>query len=373
MSKTRTPRRGSVFFDKSKGKKLSDDSRSGRWVSQLIYEMPDGTVTKQAPSFATKREAELSLRRLDHEQALAAGEIDDFYLKAACEQYMEARETGAFRGKGGKRNSTKSVQGEQKRCAWLVEVFGNARLRDITVQQIEKMSAGLSEGVSPSGRKLSRHTIKQYHMTLKNIFTFCGRLDDTLPDPVTRAMIYGTTTKPKRVALTKDELDLLISSAELERIKRLAVLGGLYGLRPAEARALRWSDINDGVLYVRRQASTGYGTTEVKTKGSLREVRFYHEIQKSSAEDSDDFVLNIEDDKKLRMVSTYTLRSQLIRSCKLLKIPEITIYELRHTAFTHLVAKGNSATNLAQWGGTSVRMLESTYFKQTGQVRDVDR
>jgi integrase len=50
---------------------------------------------------------------------------------------------------------------------------------------------------------------------------------------------------------------------------------------------------------------------------------------------------------------------------------DLTPYELRHTAITHQVEAGHSASTVADWAGTSERMIYQHYRHQLREIVDL--
>lgn len=65
-------------------------------------------------------------------------------------------------------------------------------------------------------------------------------------------------------------------------------------------------------------------------------------------------------------------RRALREACARAGIPTITPYELRHTAITHQIESGRSASQVADWAGTSERMIYKHYRHKLREVVEVD-
>jgi pimeloyl-ACP methyl ester carboxylesterase len=59
-------------------------------------------------------------------------------------------------------------------------------------------------------------------------------------------------------------------------------------------------------------------------------------------------------------------------ACARAGIDAITPYELRHTAITHQIESGRSATQVADWAGTSERMIYKHYRHKLREIVEVD-
>jgi integrase len=65
-------------------------------------------------------------------------------------------------------------------------------------------------------------------------------------------------------------------------------------------------------------------------------------------------------------------RRDLKTTCRRADLPEITPYELRHTAITHQIEAGKDIVDVADWAGTSVQMIERHYRHKIRRVNRLD-
>ncbi len=56
--------------------------------------------------------------------------------------------------------------------------------------------------------------------------------------------------------------------------------------------------------------------------------------------------------------------------CRQVDIPAITPYELRHTAITYQIKAGWTANQVAEWAGTSVRMIYKHYRHKLAEISE---
>ena len=185
-----------------------------------------------------------------------------------------------------------------------------------------------------------------------------------------------TVEKKERRALTHDELTALLSVAKGSRLV-LIDLSARNGLRPAEARALRWADVDLelGVLSVSGQLDRQNRRTKPKTKKSARSLqldettvdrlRAWQEAQDRQRERARNAWENLDivaTTARGKPVDRHSFAKSLKRLCAEVGIdPPISPYELRHTAITMQADAGHSSWEIADWGGTSEAMIsEST-------------
>ncbi|MEM7324541.1 MAG: tyrosine-type recombinase/integrase [Actinomycetota bacterium] len=157
----------------------------------------------------------------------------------------------------------------------------------------------------------------------------------------------------------------------------LVELLGRYGLRPAEARAVLWSAIDwDGALLAvgprlnrsneridpkTRTAERSLRLTD-ETLGLLRRWRAEQaELEKTAASlwlDCDLIVTN----EIGEPVNYWFVPQALAALCNRIGItPSVSPYELRHTAISFQADAGHSAWAIADWAGTSERMIADVY------------
>ncbi len=128
---------------------------------------------------------------------------------------------------------------------YLLPRFGQARLIQITREQIKDFLAGLSH----TGR-FSRNTLRLMLCTIRVIFNHA--IDDGIvnQNPASRLGRFTKSEKPKRqaAALTGEEVNRLLTAAReiCPEYYPLLLMAVRTGLRRGELVALRWGDIQFG-------------------------------------------------------------------------------------------------------------------------------
>lgn len=162
-----------------------------------------------------------------------------------------------------------------------------------------------------------------------------------------------------------------------ELLRNYVLIMGRTGLRPNEARQLRWRDIDehvdaDGTKYLVLLISpkTKTGERDVVALGDLTEV--FDRIRAASTHTGpDDYVFCDEAGKPIENFGK-TFKSVLTQ-CGLLKDRHgsvRTIYSLRHTYATQRLLHGEvSIEDLARNMGTSVSMIEKHYSHVTNRQK----
>ena len=151
----------------------------------------------------------------------------------------------------------------------------------------------------------------------------------------------------------------------------------LLGLRPGEAVALKWQDVdtNNKVLYVagaRKWTPNGYVIGATKTRRSVRSLAMPPKLIEAFAH------LERHGDDDLCFPGRWggvkdssAMRHQLNRICNAAGITPITPYELRHTAASLLSDAGVPIEVLADLlGHTTTTMLEQVYRHRVRKVID---
>jgi integrase len=183
--------------------------------------------------------------------------------------------------------------------------------------------------------------------------------------------------KQGRRSLTVDELHRLLGAASGSRLI-LIDLCGRNGLRPAEARALRWVDVDldAGELSVRGQMDRHDRRTNVKKAHNAARTIPLDETT------VDRLKLWAQEVDEMRdragqawtetgivaasafgtVVDRHSFARSLRLLCAKLSIePPVTPYELRHTAISLQADAGRSSWEIADWAGTSEAMVSRTY------------
>lgn len=194
----------------------------------------------------------------------------------------------------------------------------------------------------------------------------------------------GDSSKSVRRTLSHEEYRRLWRVARNPLVVLLD-LCGRNGLRPSEARGLRWECVgfDEQPLTVNRQLSSKDLLTRTKTKRSRRTITFdeltagcltvWQDQQASKREASGD--RRNDDDPDLVISTRYgtpiqrsNLSRMLTAACEEAAIERIVPYELRHTAITFQMESGSETWRVADWAGTSERMIEEIYRHRLTRV-----
>lgn len=340
---------------------------NGRWAAML--ELPrsaDGKRRRALRRARTQQEAKRLLREMRQELE-ASGTIGSARrtVSDAVAEYRSARPPSAHDD-------------------WVLGLIdaglGASRVTKVTVgdadEFLRKAAAGL-DGRRPIGKaQLNRlgqalTGVLMNEQRLGHVTKNVGELAE-LPEA-------GAETR-ERIALTIDELDRLIEAASRWPLT-VAELCGRNGLRPAEARALRWDDIDlaEGILSVTGQNDRSNERSEVKrannaartiyldrrTVDHLIEVRHHQEADRVELARASGLVVVT---RRGTSPDRHMTARAVVKLCGLAEVPRITPYELRHTAITHQADAGWSSFEIADWAGTSEQMISTRYRHRLRRV-----
>lgn len=358
-----------------------------RWVARIdLPSGPDGKRRQAKRRARTKTEAHRVLRTLQSESTTLANLVGTKRTVGdAVDAYLSVQPSD---------RAPKTIVMENWRAEIIRQGLGRRRLEKLTVVECDAFLTAAAAG--KYGRKpLGRDATRRVRSLLVNVFRNeqrTGNVSQNIPElsvmPNASAASRvddhqdGDSSNSVRRALTHAEYQ------ELWRIARhpllvLIDLCGRNGLRPSEARALRWDrvDLDNLTLAVRRQMSTENQPTKAKTKRSVRMIG----IDSTTADVLSDWrrvQLNHRDHFGSRwrehnlVVSTRygtgidaaNFRRLLTAASTRAGIGRVVPYELRHTAITHQIEAGHDTWHVADWAGTSERMIEEIYRHRLNRV-----
>ena len=268
---------------------------------------------------------------------------------------------------------------------YVLPVLGHRKLGDLTLREVDQLYGLMLAGELPAPdkegakkpRKLSARTVRLTHAALSQALSQAVRWGIIQHNPAAEATIPTHRPKEKQV-LTGAERARFLEAA------RASFYGSFYrllvdtGLRPGEASALRWPDVDleRGAISVHRTVTRGKDgeavMAEPKTAksrrtvpllGGLREELLRHrEWQRERNLDGIGFVFTNQEGRMLRPW-TFSTRD-LARTLKQAKITKpITLYSLRHTFATLHVAAGTPLKVVSDvLGHATIQQTANTYM-----------
>ena len=348
----------------------------GGWTAVLdLPRGPDGKRNRRRRRAKTKAEALDKLREMQNEFA-SMGEIADRdrRVSATLADFYKVREA--------KNISSRTLELDRWMLGVIEDALGHRRITDLTVAECDYFLAQAAKG--RNGRPIGRSSLRRVRSTLvaaiKNDMRL-GLVNRNVAD--LSVMPGGLAEKAERRALTIDELNRLCEAAT-GTTALLVDFIGRNGLRPAEARAMRWEfvDIDAMTMTVRAQLSNKTNFVKPKTRKAYRTIRIdettvakieaWREHQDRQRSVAGPYWLDLDliaATSSGRPIQRHNFARSIRNLCKRLNIdPLITPYELRHTAISIQAEAGHPAFQIADWAGTSERMISDVYRHQLASV-----
>lgn len=184
---------------------------------------------------------------------------------------------------------------------------------------------------------LAQKSLKLLRAAILNLSRFARkrRLISAVPETLT---IPHAARGPKQHAVLSPEdiQKLFAANAESEYIHgfRLALL---TGMRPGELLGLKWSDVDDSILHIRRAKNTFGEITTGKNKNAIRDIglspRAIAELEAQRKEQLQQGIISqwvFPDAEPLKVAYQWK------RFCEKNGLTVCTLYELRHTMISYM-------------------------------------
>ncbi len=202
----------------------------------------------------SKKQAEEVHRRMELEIAEGKWNLqksEDITFSDLIEEYLKYAMTG-------KAESTYEID-QYRINAHLLPYFGDALLRDITVQMVDKYKAmRIKDGASA-------HTINNELSNLSHIFKMAirwGYIDKNVVSLVDKMKLVRRTPR----FLNQEEIDKLIKAASGSHIQPIIITAIHTGMRKSELLNLRWTDIDFDQEIVTIQSKKDWHTKNYKPR-----------------------------------------------------------------------------------------------------------
>ncbi len=362
---------------RSSGEGSVIQTKNGRWAA--VIELPrgaDGKRNRRWRRARTKAEAQALLREMSDELR-RSGSIADANrtLQEAVDEYRALRASTQGLSQG-------TLDQDEGPLKLIDTGLGHQRLASLTVADCDRFLRRAAAG--ELGRTLGDRYLRRLRRTLINVVQNEMRIGSVSRNVAHLALAPSSqkTSKDMR-ALTIDELRALLDVATDGRLIVID-LCGRNGLRPAEARAVRWIDVDldQGELTVSGQMNRQNERTGPKTKKAGRTIQ----IDGHTADRLRAWRTEQEEYRNVArgawvehgLVVTTAVGSPIdrhslarsIRLCcsKAAIMPSISPYELRHTAISMQADAGHSSWEIADWAGTSEAMISQVYRHRLRRV-----
>ena len=238
---------------------------------------------------------------------------------------------------------------------YLVPTIGMRRLAKLSVSDVDALYARMADG-SVTGRRLGPRTVRYTHSVLRAALKKAVKARKIAYNP-SDDVTLPRMVKPEPRDVGKSVAQRFLIAAQRDRWNALWTLLILTGLRPGEALALKWNDIDGASLRVRRvliPAKPSWRFDEPKTERSLRTVtlpaiaiRALRQHRALQAEERlragaayDDIGLVFANAMGRPLEVRNLVRRHLHAVLEAANLPHMRLYDLRHMAATDLMEDG---------------------------------
>lgn len=248
---------------------------------------------------------------------------------------------------------------------YILPALGDLRVADLTPAHIDQLYDGLLTGTGDR-RPLSPATVRRVHAVLAAALNLAVRHRRLSSSPATEVDPPDLGHPTLRIP-THDEVRRLLAASgrQSEGLGMLLTLAVLTGARRGELCALRWPDVDEGVVRIRRSLyRAGSDRGEKGTKGGrerwvavapagaalLERWRARcHQVATDAGVElvPDAFVVSPMPDGS-RPTNPDTVSSAVHRLCADLEMSHVHLHSLRHYAATELLAAGIDPRNTAE-------------------------
>jgi len=334
-----------------------DDDRD-RWIGVATV-----AGRRRKVSAITKTDCSAKLSKLLAAKATGTLVADRSYTVAkAVETFLERDVPN--RRRNGRPLSDASIIGYRWAGDIITKRLGSVRLVNLTTEDVEDMFDALARR---KGRPMSAASLRRIRTTLHQVIAAAVKRQK-ISRNVAADVAIPDAARPtkKRRALQPDQARHLLARLREQPNGLMFALSLRLGLRPGEASALTWTDVDGNVLHV-------HGT---KTAGSDRSIELPPDVA-AWVEEHRHGVARI--GKALmfptpngRRIDASNARRQLAAACDRAGVPVLTPNELRHSCASLLSDIGVPNEAIADLlGHTTTRMVEQTYRHRLRPVVDV--
>lgn len=325
---------------KQKSKQGFEDSREGK---QLCKKAADEAVKK------LKESAELDLNT-EHE-GITFKEFVDMYIEHE-KLYKEGN----------------TIHG------YIVASKSFKTLYDIELKKINSLNiqSCIDELIK---NKLSPYTIDGYINKLKTFFNAAVKNYKILSEsPMKNIVLPKIKKEPTKTALTKAELEVLLSKLKNKKYYIISLIAGKCGLRIGEILGLTWNDIDEGKMLINidkqwkllETPKNKYGFGELKNPNAYRKVPVPPIVLSELTKFKNAHPINI-NGRILDYTSNDNLSRHLSETYSKVGF-DISVHELRHTYTTLLISNGVDFKTAAKLLGHDVEQTLKTYSHVTSDM-----
>lgn len=275
--------------------------------------------------------------------------------------WLKERETDVKAGS----LSPRSLEDYRRSVDKLVSHLGGTQLDAITKGDVAALRVTLKATYKPSA---AQRAFDVFRMAMKRAFT----LDKIAVNPAPAEKRIATP-KPRTAVLTVEEAARFLASAVTFKGGRFSAVFHVLlqgGLRPQEALALRWSDLQDGALRIERAVTRDMNrkpvigptkTRETRHVGlpdaALQAIEGHRMAQRADVLRSgvratwDDAGRLMFPDDRGELLGIDSLRRAWKAISKDAKVPTVRLYDARHSYVTALFTQGVDPRTVADLAG----------------------
>lgn len=233
----------------------------------------------------------------------------------------------------------------------LLPRLGHFQVNQIGLSQIQVLFTELHEqDYSPS-------SLRSYRALLAQVFKYARQLGVLTRDPMIGLKLPKLERKEKIETLTKEQTRKLLEANLGYRYGALWALLLGTGLRPQEACALQWDDLEDGYITIRRvlrdwgtRSTFRVAENDAKTKGSLGRLKVPQRVLEILEDHRQQQLKDqlkegwrspwIFATKNGKPPLVHSVRLMWKAACKRAGVPVVRLYDTRHTHATQLLEAG---------------------------------
>jgi len=370
MSARRGHGEDSIYFDHTGDCKDTRYHRGcpGRWRGAISVKGPDGKRVRHKVSGRTKQEIKAKLEEMHERIGTGITSTADYTVRRCAEDWLANGLDG---------RSAKTVNLAKDVLSPLLALIGDKPLRDLTADDVRGALVKM-------GKTRSTRTLQITRNHLSRAIRRAEANDRVRRNVAALAEVpEGQAGRPSK-AMTLDQAKALLAAAEESSLHAYIVLSLTTGIRPEEARALRWDHVNldadvPHVMVWRSVRRHG----DVKTERSRRTLALPAPAVEAlrahrNAQDADrDSAGGIWDETGLVFTTTvgteldsHNVRREFRKICKAAGLEgSWSPRELRHTFVSLMSESGVPIEEIARLAGhSSTRTTEVVYRKELRPV-----
>ena len=369
-----------------------EKTRGASWWAK--YRLPDGTQVKRkigpvwtgrgrpAEGHFTKRLAEDWLHdRLEEVRREAAASLASPPARAtraavaasvtfaeAAAEYLRFAE----QDRGCKPSTVRGYRNAIK--VHLLPVFGDMKLEDITVQEIERWRAGMSS--VRVQRELSNKTKNNLLVLMHAIFRHAVKLYGLPANPVASVDRFRVRSSGDIQVFSPEEVWALVRAAKSEADAAIFLTAAFTGLRRGEVLALRWRDVDFAGSTIRVRASYAAGKLTTPKSGKVRAVPMAPDVASALAklgdrERSPATTTSCSPARSGLPLDGDALSSRYRDALARAGLRPLRFHDLRHTFGTRMIAKAD-IRRVQEWMGHADIQTTMKYLHYAPRDEDAE-